>query len=162
MNQSKRIKQQTVDKDGNIVITIRKYNAIPCLFHSLFGLLMIGLLFGGIAILVKGKTIVAIVAFVMCVFLWAAAWLNANDSLKKRVYTTALLGHLKAQNPEMPEPVIARFYSSGDYIECLERDGTVRRYLVEFVMENLPMYVVRIHTRPEEESMTKEDLGKED
>lgn len=149
MNQSNRIKQQTEDKDGSIVITIRKYNAISCLFHSLFGLLMLGLLFGGIAFLVKGKTIVAIVAFVMCVFLWAAAWLNSNDSLKKRVYTTALLEHLKAQNPEMPEPVIARFYPSGDYIECLERNGTVRRYLVEFVMEKLPMYVVKIHTRPE-------------
>lgn len=149
MNQSKRIKQQTVDKDGNIVITIRKYNAISCLSHSLFGLLMLGLLLGGIAILVKGKTIEAIVAFVICVLLWAAAWLNANDSLKKRIYTKALLEHLKSLNPEMVEPVIARFYPSGDYIECLERNGTVRRYLVEFVMEKLPMYVVKIHTRPE-------------
>ena len=150
MNQSKRIKQQTVDKDRNIVITIRKYNAISCLSHSIFGLLMLGFLLGGIAILVQGKTIVAIVAFVMCVFFWAAAWLNANDSLKKRVYTAALLEHLKAQNPEMPEPVIARFYPSGDYIECLERNGAVRRYSVEFVMEKLPLYVVKIHTRPEE------------
>ena len=149
MDQSNRIKQQTVDKDGSIVITIRKYNAISCLFHSLFGLLMLGLLLGGIAILVKGKTIEAIVAFVICVLLWAAAWLNANDSLKKRIYTKALLEHLKSLNPEMVEPVIARFYPSGDYIECLERNGAVRRYSVEFVMEKLPMYVVKIHTRPE-------------
>lgn len=148
MNQSKRIKQQTVDKDGNIVIAIEKYTAILCLFHSIFGYMLFVLLAGGIMSLVLGEPVVAIVAFVLCAFLWAAAWLNANDSLKKRVFTTVLLEHLKSLAPEKREPVIARFYPDIDCIECLESDGRVQRYRVEFVMEKLPLYVVRIHTKP--------------
>ncbi len=146
MADSTRIKKLVVDKDRNLVLTIEKYNAVICLFHSFYGIFVLVFLTGGICSLIMREAICAIVALVFSLFLWSAAWLNANDSLKKRIFTSALLEHFKTQCPEKQEPVLARFYPSLDYIECLEGDGSMNRYSVECVMEKLPLYVVRIHT----------------
>ena len=133
------------------MVTIEKYNVITCLFHSVFGLLTLMSLAGGIMGVIMGKTIVAIVAFVVVAFLWAATWLNANDSLKKSIYTNILIDHLKSQDAKVPAPVLARFFPSQDYIECLGEDGIISCYTVEFLMEKLLLYIVKIHTRPKQD-----------
>lgn len=96
---------------------------------------------GAIFLVAYSHITLSIVAIATGFFLWAASWLNANDVLKQRIYTSSLLDCLKGRSPEEREPMIAKFYSvsSSDYIECLPSDGSVTRFKVEPIMEELPL-----------------------
>lgn len=118
-----------------------------CLSHSLYGLLVLLLLVGCTIMLVCGWSLIAILAFVGAVFCWAGAWLNANYKLKKKLYPSILLEQLANKKVEVIDNIlIIRYLVSGEYIEMLTKDGDLRRYAVEFLREDSPLYVVKIHT----------------
>ena len=136
-----------MDKNGDVILAYDKYGWFMCLFHSLYGLLVLLLLVGCTIMLVCGWSLIAILAFVGAVFCWAGAWLNANDKLKKKLYPSILLEQLANKEAEfIDNSLIIRYLVSGEYIEMLTKDGELRRYAVEFLREDSPLYVVKIHT----------------
>lgn len=142
-----RIRSLSVDKNGDVILAYDKYGWFMCLFHSLYGLLVLLLLVGCTIMLVCGWSLIAILAFVGAVFCWAGAWLNANDKLKKKLYPSILLEQLANKEAEfIDNSLIIRYLVSGEYIEMLTKDGELRRYAVEFLREDSPLYVVKIHT----------------
>lgn len=142
-----RIRSLSVDKNGDVILAYDKYGWFMCLFHSLYGLLLLLLLVGCTIMLVCGWSLIAILAFVGAVFCWAGAWLNANDKLKKKLYPSILLEQLANKKVEVIDNIlIIRYLVSGEYIEMLTKDGDLRRYAVEFLREDSPLYVVKIHT----------------
>ena len=149
MEKANRILSQTIDEAKNIVITIKKYNVILCLFHSLYGIVTFIFLAGSISAIFMTKHTMAIVASVFGVLFWIGAWLNANDNLKKHIYTTVLLEFIKNKCPGIQSPVYAVFHPSLDYIECIKSSGAINRYMVEYIMEKRSLYTVRIHTKPQ-------------
>ena len=144
-----RIKRVQQDRDGNIVVEIVKYNVVSCLFHSVFGFLTFIVLIGGIVSFVAGARILSIVAIVVATLLWAWTWIHSNDVLKKNVYPSVLLDYLKqSKSSVVDENTVARFDPHRDYIECLGTDGALYYFHVEFLMERLPLYAVKILTSP--------------
>ena len=73
-------RKKTVDKDGNIIVAIEKYD-IGCCFHAIFGFMSFTCVAGAIALFFYGWAALAIVATVIGLRLWVEAWLNANDKL---------------------------------------------------------------------------------
>ena len=136
-----------MDKNGDVILAYDKYGWFMCLFNSLYGLFVLLLLVGCAIMLVYSWWLIAILAFVVAVFCWAGAWLNANDRLKKNLYPSILLEQLANKEVEVIDNIlIIQYLVSGEYIEMLTKDGDLRRYAVEFLREDSPLYVVKIHT----------------
>ena len=143
-----RILNTTIDGDNNIVVTIRKYGWLICMFHSLWSIVFILCLFGALFFLAKQQWVAVIVFLIFAALAWAKTWLHSNDKLKSRIYVTLLNEFLKKSMPEEDLPIIIRYDYSGYTIETMKKDGDRRTYKVEHIIEKLPLYAVKIHTKP--------------
>lgn len=140
-----RIVKNVVDRDGNIVVAILKYNTLSCLFHSFYGIIVILLLVGTVASIALGYSLGAVVPGVVFFFFWLKAWLNANDKLKEHIYPELLEKHLM-ETGIIEGPFIVKDYNADAYvIECITDKGDNVSYKVEVMQEKLPLYVVKIH-----------------
>ena len=144
MKETDRIIKAVESQDGNLVVAIRKYNWIECLLHSFYGVLMLVFFAPAIALVLDGQWLWAIVPFVISLFCWVKAWLGANDSLKGRIYTELLEQHLLKKNRITAPFITKRYYPGIDVIKCVDEKGEDREYKVEFMQEELPLYVVKL------------------
>lgn len=147
MKRTERVNKVVEDQEGNLVVAIRKYNWIECLFHSIYGFFFLVFLTIIITLVVYSQWIWAIAAFVICMFCWAKSWLNANDRLKGHIYTVLLEQHLLENHAITAPFIVKRYYSGIDSIKCVDEKGEVKEYKVEFIQEELPLYVVKIMTK---------------
>lgn len=143
-----RIVNTTIDGDNNIVVTIQKYGWLTCMFHSLWSIVFVLCLFGVLFFLAKQQWVAVIVFLIFAALAWAKTWLHSNDKLKSRIYVTLLKEFLKKSMPEKDLPIIIRYDYSGYTIETMKKDGDRRTYKVEHIIEKLPLYAVKIHTKP--------------
>ena len=143
-----RIVNTTIDGDNNIVVTIQKYGWLTCMFHSLWSIVFVLCLFGVLFFLAKQQWVAVIVFLIFAALAWAKTWLHSNDKLKSRIYFTLLNEFLKKSMPEEDLPIIIRYDYSGYTIETMKKDGDRRTYKVEHIIEKLPLYAVKIHTKP--------------
>lgn len=143
-----RIVNTTIDGDNNIVVTIQKYGWLTCMFHSLWSIVFVLCLFGVLFFLAKQQWVAVIVFLIFAALAWAKTWLHSNDKLKSRIYVTLLNEFLKKSMPEEDLPIIIRYDYSGYTIETMKKDGDRRTYKVEHIIEKLPLYAVKIHTKP--------------
>ena len=143
-----RVVNTTIDRDNNIVVTIRKYGWLTCIFHSFWSIVLVLFIAGALFLLVKQQWVAVIVFLIFAALAWAKAWLHSNDKLKSRIYITLLKDFLKKSMPEKNIPIIIRYDSDGYFIETLMKDGELRTCKVEHIMEKLPLYAVKIHTKP--------------
>ena len=143
-----RIVNTTIDRDNNIVVTIRKYGWLTCMFHSLWSIVFVLCLFGVLFFLAKQQWVAVIVFLIFAALAWAKTWLHSNDKLKSRIYVTLLNEFLKKSMPEEDLPIIIRYDYSGYTIETMKKDGDRRTYKVEHIIEKLPLYAVKVHTKP--------------
>ena len=88
----------------------------------------------------------AIVILIFAFFSWLKAWLNSNDKLKSRIYIALLRDFMRKSMPEDELPIMIRYDSDRYVIEAMMKDGELRTYNVEHIMEKLPLYAVKIHT----------------
>lgn len=102
----------------------------------------------GVFLFVKQHWVAANVLLIFVALAWAKAWLHSNDKLKSRIYVTLLNEFLKKSMPEEDLPIIIRYDYSGYTIETMKKDGDRRTYKVEHIIEKLPLYAVKIHTKP--------------
>lgn len=144
---SSRVKNVVVDGDGNLVVTIIKYSWFTCLFHSFYSLILLALLVGAVISLIEEWWMVSIVLFLIGIFMWMQTWVNANDRLKKRIYPRLFIEYLG--NKSLQTQGIVRFDPHTDLLFVVSPDGEIKRHKVEFVMEDLPVYMVKIHSLPE-------------
>ncbi len=144
MKKEQRIIRNVIDKDGNLVVAILKYNSIMCLVHSGYGFLSLGLLLATVAVILLGAGFASILTGVLCLFFWLKAWLHANDKLKCGIYPDLLEQHL-LKNGGITSPfIIKRYYPDPSFIKCITVEGDEQSYKVEFLQEKLPLYVVKI------------------
>lgn len=143
-----RIVNTTIDRDNNIVVTIRKYGCFACMFHSLWSVAFVFCIAGAWVPLAKQQWAAVMVFLILAALAWTKAWLHSNDKLKRRIYITLLTEFLKKSMTEEEIPIIIRYDSDSYYIETMMKDGELRTYNVEYVMEKLPLYAVKIHTKP--------------
>lgn len=146
-----RLINSTIDKDNNIIVTIRKYGWLTCLFHSIWSLALVICLAGFVALLAKQQWVAEIVFLIFATFAWVKAWLHSNDKLKSRIYITLLMDFLRKSMSEEDLPIIIRYDSDGYVIKTMMKDGERRNYKVEHIMEKLPLYAVKIHTNVKKE-----------
>ena len=146
-----RIIYTTIDRDNNIVVTIRKYGWFTCLLHSLWSIAIILCIAGALFLLVKQQWITIIVFSIFAAFAWAKAWLHSNDKLKSRIYITLLKDFLRKSMSEEDLPIIIRYDSDGYFIKTMMKDGELKIYKIEHIMEKLPLYAVKIHTNVQKE-----------
>ena len=78
--------------------------------------------------------------------LWVKAWLHSNDKLKGRIYLSLLKEFIRKSCSEEEMPVIIKFEPGSHVIETMMKNGELRVYKVERMMEDLPLYAVKIHT----------------
>ncbi len=143
---SARIKKVIEDQDGNLVIAITKYRWAESLCHSGYGIVVLICIVVALSFVAMGLWIWAVISLLVSVFFWVKAWLNANDRLKGRIYPELLEKHVLKNGSETNPFILKRFYPFVDKITCICDDGTEKEYKVEFMLEQLPMYVVKIHT----------------
>lgn len=143
-----RIVNTTIDGDKNIVVSIRKYGWLTCVFHSFWSIAFVLCIAGGVFLIVKQQWVAANVLLIFVALAWAKTWLHSNDKLKSRIYITLLKDFLEKSIPEEDLPIIIRYDSDGYFIETMMKDGELRTYKVEHIMEKLPLYAVKIHTKP--------------
>lgn len=141
----------TIDKENNIIVTIRKYGWFTCLLHSIWSLAVVLCLAGLVFLLTKQQWGAAIVFLILAALAWSKAWLHSNDKLKSRIYIALLKDFLKKSMPEDDLPLIIRYNSDGYFIKTMMKDGERRNYKVEYIMEKLPLYAVKIYTKVEKE-----------
>ena len=141
-----RIVNTTIDRDNNIVVTIRKYGWLLCLFHSFWVLPFILCMAGVVVLSVRQQWTTAIVILIFAFLSWIKAWLNSNDKLKSRIYIALLRDFMRKSMPEDELPIMIRYDSDRYVIEAMMKDGELRTYKVEHIMEKLPLYAVKIHT----------------
>lgn len=144
---SARIKNVIEDQDGNLVIAITKYRWAESLWHSGYGIVVLMGIVATVVLAVMGLWIWAALPVLASVFFWVKAWLDANDRLKGRIYPELLEKHVLKGGIEAEPFVLKRYYPYVDKIMCICADGAEKEYKVEFMQEQLPMYVVRILTR---------------
>lgn len=140
-----RVKSAVVDRDGNLVVAIKKYSWLSCLVHSFYSLLLIALLVGVVFSIVAKWWVVAAVLFVIGIVIWMQMWLDANDKLKKRLYPRLFIEHLDGESAEMKS--IVRFDPHTDLLSVVSDSGEIKNHKVEFIMEDLPLYMVKIHSQ---------------
>lgn len=143
-----RIVNTTIDRDNNIVVTIRKYGWFTCMFHSLWSVAFVLCIAGALFLLAKHQWGAVIVFLIFTALAWAKAWLHSNDKLKSRIYITLLKDFQRKSMPEEDIPIIIRYDSDGYFIETMMKDGELRTYKIEHIMEKLPLYAVKIYTKP--------------
>ena len=71
--------------------------------------------------------------------------MNSNDHLKDRIYTELIEDHLFKRGMISAPFITKRFDSHTDTINCITAEGEQHEFFVEFLQEQLPLYVVRIH-----------------
>lgn len=142
-----RIVNNTIDRDNNIVVTIRKYGWLTCVFHSFWSIVFFVCIAGVLFLFVKQQWVAGIVFLIFTAFAWTKAWLHSNDKLKSRIYISLFKDFLKKSMPEDDQPIIIRYDYVGYVIETMMKDGDMRTYKVEHIMEKLPLYAVKIHTK---------------
>lgn len=137
--------KKIAESEDSIVVAIVKYNWLECLFHSFYGILFFLFLVVSILVIALGYEFWSLIPGVLCLFCWAEAWLNSNDKLKSRIYTEKLEAYLLKRG-KIAEPFMTKcFNHHSDSIECITANGEKQMYKVEFLQEQLPLYVVRIH-----------------
>lgn len=144
-NNTNRVKSAVVDRDGNLVVAIIKYSWFACLAHSLYSLPLFAILVGAVFSIVAKWWIVAAVLFVVCIIIWMKIWVDANDKLKKRIYPRLFIEYLAGESAEMKS--IVRFDPHTDLLLVITHSGEVKSHKVEFIMEDLPLYMVKIHSK---------------
>lgn len=138
----------TIDKDNNLVVTIRKYGWLTCMIHSFWGIVVLLCMAGLITQIVEKQWWAVVGILVVASFAWVKAWLNSNDKLKGSIYISLLKDFMGKTITEDELPVIMRFNSYSHVIETMTKDGDMKVYSVERMIENLPLYAVKIHTKP--------------
>lgn len=146
-----RLINSSIDKDNNLVVTIRKYGWFTCMIHSIWGIVVLLCMAVFVTLLAKQQWVAAIVFLIFATLAWAKSWLHSNDKLKSRIYITLLKNFLKKSMPEDDLPILIRYDSDGYVIKTMMKDGELRDYKVEHIMEKLPLYAVKIHTKEEKE-----------
>ena len=73
-------------------------------------------------------------------------WVNANDNLKKRVYSGILEKYYEENN--YGSISLMHYSPHQDLITVISSSGETHSYYVEFITEDLPLYIVKIHTSP--------------
>lgn len=146
-----RLINSTIDKDNNIIVTIRKYGWLTCLFHFIWSLALVLCLAGFVTLLAIEHWVAAVLFLIFAAIAWAKAWLHSNDKFKSRIYITLLKDFLRKSMSEEDLPIIFYYDSDGYFIETMMKDGELRTYKVEHIMEKLPLYAVKIHTKVEKE-----------
>lgn len=143
---SKRIKSAVTDKDGNITVILIKYNWLTCLFHSYLSLFLLLALVGFVFSLISGWWLAAAVLFGIGIVFWMYIWVKANDNLKKRVYSGILKKHFEENNYD--SITLMHYSPHQDSITVVSSIGEAHSYYVEFITEDFPLYIVKIHTSP--------------
>ena len=143
---SVRIKNVIEDQDGNLVIAITKYRWTESLLHSGYGIVVLMGIVATLVLAVMGLWAWTALPVLASVFFWVKAWLDANDRLKGRIYPELLEKHLLEKGLQKELFVLKRFYPYMDEIRCIYANGAEKEYKVEFMQEQSPMYVVKIHT----------------
>lgn len=144
---SARIKKVIEDQDGNLVIAIKKYRWAESLWHSGYGIVVLMGIVTAVALVLMGLWGWAALPVLASMFFWVKAWLDANDRLKGRIYPELLEKHVLEKGYQKEPFVMKRFYPYMDEIRCICADGAEKEYKVEFMQEQLPIYVVKILTR---------------
>lgn len=144
-----RIVYTTIDRDNNIVVTIRKYGWFTCMFHSLWSIAFVLCIVGASFLLAKQQWVAVMVFLIFAALAWAKAWFHSNDKLKSHIYIALLKDFLRKSMSEEDFPIIIRYDPDGYFIETMMKDGELRTYKVEHIMEKLPLYAVKIHTNVE-------------
>lgn len=143
-NDAARIIKAVEDKEGNLVLAIKKFNWMNCLFHSFYGFLFVLFFTATIVFFIYGYLIWALALVMMCLFFWVMTWLNSNDKLKERIYPEMLENHL-LKKVVIKTPFISKcFNSHKETIECITESGEKKEYKVEFMQEHRLLYVVKI------------------
>ena len=144
-----------VDKEGNMIVAICKYDVLSSLIHSAYGFLVLALFIGAITCVVREEWFWSLILFFLCLLFWLLAWVNANDKLKNRIYPTLLEQHL-LKNSKISAPfVIKSFSHNSNAIKCITDNGEEWSFKVEFLQEQLPLYVIKIHVLSEEQHHRK-------
>lgn len=76
-----RIVNTTIDRDNNIVVTIRKYGWSTCVFHSFWSIAFFISIAGVLFLFVKQQWVTVIVFLIFTVLMWVKTWLHSNDKL---------------------------------------------------------------------------------
>ena len=142
---SARIKNVIEDQAGNMVIAITKYRWTESLLHSGYGIVVVLGIVATVVLAVMGLWIWSALLVLASVFFWVKAWIDANDRLKGRIYPELLEKHVLEEGLEAKPFILKRYYPYIDKIMCICADGTEKEFEVEFMQEQLPMYVVKIH-----------------
>ena len=143
---SARIKNVIEDQDGNLVIAITKYRWTESLMHSGYGIVVLMGIVAIVVLAVMGLWAWTALPVLASVFFWIKAWLDANDRLKGRIYPELLEKQVLGRGLEKEPFVLKIYYPYVDKIKCICANGVEKEYKVEFMQEQLPMYVVKIHT----------------
>lgn len=143
---SARIKKVIEDQDGNLVVAITKYRWAESLLHSCYGIGVLMCIVVTLALAMMGLWIWTVITLLVSLFFWVKAWLGANDRLKGRIYPELLEKYLLEKDLQKEPFILKRFYPYVDNIRCICDDGTEKEYKVVFMQEQLPLYVVKIHT----------------
>jgi hypothetical protein len=142
---SVRIKKVTKDQDDNLIVVIIKYRWTECLWHSLYGFVTIIFIIPFLILAMKEQWLWGIASILLSLFFWMKAWLDANDQLKGRVYPELLEQYLLEKEKIESPFVFKRYNSSNNSISTISTLGVENIYMVEFMQEQLPMYIVKIH-----------------
>lgn len=142
---SARIKTIIEDQDGNWVIAITKYRWAESLCHPGYGIVFLICIVVALALAVMELWIGAVMQLLVSLFFWVRAWLDANDRLKGRIYPELLEKQVLGRELEKEPFVLKIYYPYVDKIRCICANGVEKEYKVEFMQEQLPMYVVKIH-----------------
>ena len=130
------------------MVTIRKYGWSTCVFHSFWSIAFFISIAGVLFLFVKQQWVTVIVFLIFTVLMWVKTWLHSNDKLKSRIYISLFEDFLKKTMPEEDLPIMIRYDYDGYIIETMMKDGDIRTYKVEHITEKLPLYAVKIHTKP--------------
>ena len=146
---TKRIIKVVETEDGNLVVAIKKFRWMGCLFHSFYGILCFLFLAAAIFIVVYGYGFWAFPPSILCLLCWVGAWLKSNDKLKERIYLE-LLEETLLKRGKLADPFLTKQLSvSSDTIDCITLNGEIRRYKYVVVQEKLPLYVVKLYLEAE-------------
>lgn len=142
------INSVTQDTDGNLVISINIFGVFHSLLRSVFGYIAILTFIGGIFAFYYGKICISMIAFFTVLVLVALAWLNANDNLKKRLFPLILREYINNKDSGKEfNPLRIQYLPGEDRIEVIDRNGDKYCFMVNHIMEKIPLYIVRIIIR---------------
>lgn len=144
-NDAKCVKRIVEDENGDLVVAIVKYTWLNCLVRSVYGYICLMFLANVVVLLVTGFWLCATASGVLGIVFGIAAWLNSNDNLQGRIYVELLEDHLLKKKVISDRFISSQFNGYKNIISCITDAGEKRIFEVEFMQENYPTYVVKIH-----------------